>query len=102
MKVAVISVVPIATPVARPVAAIVATAGMLESQVAVVVTFNVVLSDRLAVAMKSNVTPLAIMPASGVTATLVTVASVTIAVVSPVIAPTLALIVALPLPVVSR
>jgi hypothetical protein len=76
--VAVMLLVPTLTPVARPPAAIVATAGVADAHVAVAVRFCVLLSVNVPVAVNCCVRPLAIDGLTGVTAIDFKVAAVTV------------------------
>jgi len=88
--------VPTATAVAKPPAAIVATVVVTELQVAVLVKFCVELSEKVPVAVNCSVLPFAIEGFAGVTAMDTSVAAVTVRVVDPVMPPETALIVLVP------
>ena len=84
--------VPTATAVAKPVALMVAAAGVAELQVAVAVRFCVVPLVKVPVAVNCCVAPAAIDGLAGVTATETSVAAVTVKVVDPEMLPDAALI----------
>jgi hypothetical protein len=84
---ALITLVPVATPVANPPAVIVATVVIAELQVAVPVKFCVELSEKVPVAVNCSVAPSPIEGFAGVTAIDTSVAAVTVRVVDPVMAP---------------
>jgi hypothetical protein len=75
---AVIALVPAVRPVASPAAEILATAGVPEAQVAVLVMSFVDLSEYVAVAVNCCVFPTAIEAVAGVTAMLTTVGAATV------------------------
>jgi hypothetical protein len=77
-KAAVIALVPPVTPVASPAAEMLATAGVPELQVAVLVISFVDLSEYVAVAVNCCVFPTTIEAVAGVTAMLTTVGAVTV------------------------
>ena len=60
--------VPVATPVARPAAVIVATEVVAEAQVTWLVRFWVELSEKVPVAVNCSVSPLGTLGLAGVTA----------------------------------
>jgi hypothetical protein len=95
-EVAEIVVVPAATPVARPVEAIVAAATLLDAQVAVEVRFCVEPSVYVPVAVNGCVSPLATLGLAGVTAMETSAAAVTVSVVLPLKLPEVAEIVVVP------
>ncbi len=96
-EVAVMVVVPDATPVARPLAAMVAVAGLLLDQVTVEVQFDVVLLERVQVAVYCCVpVPAAMDAAAGEIAMLLTVGPVTVRALLPWTLPEVAEIVEVP------
>ena len=78
---------PLATPVARPPAAIVATAALEEDQVTELVRFCVLPSVKVPVAVNCSVSPRAIEGFAGVTAIELNAALLTMIVVVPLIEP---------------
>jgi hypothetical protein len=88
--------VPTPAPVARPAAVIVATDGVAEAHVTLLVTFCVLLSLKVPVAVNCCVAPLVMLGLAGVTAMDCSVAAVTVATVEPEIAPDVALTVEVP------
>ncbi|HXO06277.1 MAG TPA: hypothetical protein VN884_11680 [Candidatus Sulfotelmatobacter sp.] len=95
-EVALIVLVPAATPVANPPAVIVATVVVDELHVAVLVKFCVELSEKVPVAVNCSVAPLAMEGFAGVTAIDTSVGPVTVSVVEPLMAPEVALIALVP------
>jgi hypothetical protein len=95
-EVAEIVVVPTATVVARPPAAMVAVAVLDEAQVTEAVRFCVVLSVYVPVAVNCGAIPLATLGLAGVTAIETSAAPVTVSVVFPVTVPEVAEIVVVP------
>ena len=95
---AVIVAVPAPTLLASPALLIVAAAGVSDDHVAVLVRFCVLPSLNVPVAVNCCVVPSASEGVAGVTASDTSVAAVTLSVVEPVTAPTLAVIVAVPSP----
>jgi hypothetical protein len=95
-EVAVIVVIPGVTLVAYPAAPIVATAGTVDAQVAVVVRFCVVPLLYVPVAVNCCVYPFATDAVPGVTAIEVNTAAVTVNVAEPLVVPDAAVIVAVP------
>ena len=91
-----IVVVPAATPVARPVAEMVAVAGVPEDQEAEEVTFCVEPSEKVAVAVNCWVKPAAMLGVAGVTETLTSVTPVMLSAAVPEMVPLLAVIVVPP------
>jgi len=96
--VALIVLVPIATPVAKPPVAMVAVAVVPDAQVTEAVTFFVLLSLYVPVAVNCCVRPLAIDGFAGVTAIDCRGAAVTVSTVEPTTDPDVALIVLVPTP----
>jgi hypothetical protein len=88
--------VPAFTPVAKPPAAIVATAVVCEVQVAVLVKFCVEWSDNVPVAVNCSVWPFTIEGSAGVTAIDTSVGAVTVRFVVPSMAPDAASILLVP------
>src|SRR5215467_1839182 len=88
--------VPCATPVARPPALSVATAALEVDQVTDPVTFCVLASVYVPVAVNWRVAPLAMVGLAGVSAIDTSAAGPTVSVVLPVMAPEVALICAVP------
>jgi hypothetical protein len=96
-EVAFISELPVLTPLASPVPApIVATAGVAELHVTLLVRFCVLLSENVPVAVNCSVVPLTIDGLVGVTAIDTSVAGPTVSVVEPLIPPVVAVINELP------
>src|ERR1019366_2589416 len=95
-EVALIVLVPTATPLARPPAVMVAVVVVPDAQVTEAVRFCVLLSLYVPVAVNCCVAPLAIEGFAGVTAIDCSVAGVTVNTVEPLIAPEVALIVLVP------
>src|SRR5581483_623071 len=95
-KVALIVLVPAATPVASPAVVIVATEVVPDAHVTWLVTFCVLLSVYVPVAVNCCVVPLAIDGFAGVTAIDCNAAGVTVSTVEPFTAPKVALIVLVP------
>jgi hypothetical protein len=79
--------VPPATPVANPLALIVATAVVCDVQVTDPVKFCVELSEKVPVAVNCSVLPFTIEGLAGVTATDTSVGPVTVRIVDPLTAP---------------
>jgi hypothetical protein len=96
--VALIVLVPAATPVAKPAAVIVATEVVADAHVTWAVRFWVLLSLYVPVAVNCCVAPVAIDGLPGVTAIDCKVAAVTVSTVDPLTAPSVALIVLVPTP----
>src|SRR5581483_6990544 len=97
-KVALIVLVPAATPVASPAVVIVATEVVPDAHVTWLVTFCVLLSVYVPVAVNCCVVPLAIDGFAGVTAIDCNAAAVTVSTVEPLTEPNVALIVLVPTP----
>jgi hypothetical protein len=97
-NVALIVLVPTASPVARPPALILAVAGVPEAQVTEAVRLCVVLSVYIPVAVNCCVRPLAIDGFAGFTTIDTSVAVVTVSTVEPTTDPNVALIVLVPAP----
>jgi hypothetical protein len=95
-NVAEIEEVPTAAVVARPAAVIVAVDGVAEAHVTLLVTFCVLLSLNVPVAVNCWVAPLVMLGLAGVTAMDCSVAAVTVATVEPEMAPDVALTVEVP------
>jgi hypothetical protein len=95
-SVALMAVVPVPTPVARPDALIVATDVVAEAHVTWLVKFSVVLSENVPVAVNCCVKPLATLGSAGVTAIDSRIAALTVNVVEPVMLSSVALIVEVP------
>src|SRR5277367_2934955 len=88
--------VPTPAAVARPALVIVATDGVAEAHVTLLVTFCVLLSLKVPVAVNCCVAPLVMLGLAGVTAMDCSVAAVTVSTVEPEIAPEVALTVEVP------
>jgi hypothetical protein len=95
-SVAEIVVVPGPTPVARPVAVIVATAVVPDVQVAALVRFSVEPSEKAPIAVNCSVVPLTILGFAGVTTIVCKTAGLTVSTVEPEVPPKVALIVDVP------
>ena len=95
-SVAVIVDVPAATPVARPAAVMVATEVVAEAQVTWLVRSSVELSENVPVAVNCSVSPLGMLGLAGVTAIDCRTAGVTVSTVEPVMPPSVAVIVDVP------
>jgi hypothetical protein len=98
-EVALTVAVPIPTPCPSPAALIVAVAGVSDDHVAVLVRSCVVPSVYVPVAVNCCVVPAAIVGVTGVTANVTNAAGVTVSVVVPLTEPALAVIWAVPAPV---
>ena len=96
--VALMLLVPTPTPVARPPAVIVATVVVPDNHVTVPVTFAVLLSLYVPVAVNCSVVPFTIDGFVGVTAIDCSVAAVTVNVVEPTTGPSVALMLLVPPP----